>query len=189
LSIVKHLVELHGGKVRAHSAGEGQGATFIIELPVMVAHSAAASASREHSPDPSRKNTSADHPSLVGICVLAVDDDRDARDLVKRIVEACGAKVIVAASAQEALELVINQRPDVIVSDIGMPGEDGYEFIRKVRALPPEQGGRTPAAALTAFARAQDRTRALRAGYQTHAAKPVEPTELTAVIASLAIRH
>jgi len=107
---------------------------------------------------------------------------------VKRLLETCGARVITASSARDALELVASRRPDMILSDIGMPGEDGYEFIRKVRALPADQGGRTPAAALTAFARAEDRTRALRAGYQTHVSKPVEPTELTAVVASLAAR-
>ena len=96
---------------------------------------------------------------------------------------------MLASSAGEGLELVARERPDMIVSDIGMPGEDGYEFIRKVRALPGEEGGRTPAAALTAFARAEDRTRALRAGYQTHVAKPVEPFELTAVVASLAAKR
>jgi CheY-like chemotaxis protein len=130
-----------------------------------------------------------DHPSLQGITVLAVDDEPDARDLIKRVLERCGARVFLASSAREALGLVTNERPDMIVSDIGMPDEDGYEFIRKVRSLPAEDGGRTPAAALTAFARAEDRTRALRAGYQTHVAKPVEPTELTAVVASLATRR
>ena len=94
--------------------------------------------------------------------------------------------MLTAAGSQEALDIVIRERPHMIISDIGMPDEDGYDFIRKVRALPPEKGGRTPAAALTAFARVEDRTRALRAGYQTHVAKPVEPAELTAVVASLA---
>jgi CheY-like chemotaxis protein len=126
---------------------------------------------------------------LRGITVLAVDDEPDARVLLERVLADCGAQVLLASNAREALELVRHRRPDMIVSDIGMPGEDGYEFIRKVRALPPEAGGRTPAAALTAFARAEDRTRALRAGYQTHVAKPVEPTELTAVVASLALRR
>jgi CheY-like chemotaxis protein len=118
--------------------------------------------------------------------VLAVDDEPDARDLVRRVLEQCGANVITASSATEALALLKSGRPNMIICDIGMPGEDGYEFIRNVRALPVEAGGRTPAAALTAFARAEDRTRALRAGYQTHVSKPVEPTELTAVVASLA---
>ena len=102
------------------------------------------------------------------------------------MLEGCGARVLTATSTREALALVVAERPHMIVSDIGMPDEDGYDLIRKVRALPADQGGRTLAAALTAFARAEDRTRALRAGYQTHVAKPVEPTELTAVVAGLA---
>ena len=129
-----------------------------------------------------------DYPSLAGILVLAVDDDADALQLIRRVLEDCGAKVLMATSAREALELLVRDRPDMLLSDIGMPGEDGYELIRKVRAIAPDAGGRTPAAALTAFARAEDRTRALRAGYQTHLAKPVEPAELTAVVASLATR-
>ena len=188
LSIVKHLVELHGGHVRAKSAGEGKGATFCIELPVLVVHPPEERERRVHprSPAPSADLAAVDHPSLDGVKVLVVDDEPDARALIRRVLEGCGATVIVAASAAEALPLVARERPHMIVSDIGMPGEDGYEFIRRVRALPPHEGGRTPAAALTAFARAEDRTRALRAGYQTHVAKPVEPTELTAVVASLA---
>jgi PAS domain S-box-containing protein len=194
LSIVKHLVELHGGKVRAKSAGEGLGSTFCVELPLIVVHPPA-DASREHPRGASFQRGKAeggmptDHPSLAGITVLAVDDEPDAAQLVKRLLESCGARVITASSAREAFDLVVSQRPDMILSDIGMPGEDGYDLIRKVRALPADQGGRIPAAALTAFARAEDRTRALRAGYQTHVAKPVESTELTAVVASLATRR
>src|SRR5690606_17181305 len=124
-----------------------------------------------------------------GITVLAVDDEPDARNLIRRVLENCGARVVLATTAAEGLQRVMSERPDMIVSDIGMPGEDGYEFIRKLRQLKAEEGGRTPAAALTAFARAEDRTRALRAGFQTHVAKPVEPTELTAVVASLANRN
>ncbi|MDB5288781.1 MAG: two-component hybrid sensor and regulator [Phycisphaerales bacterium] len=189
LSIVKHLIELHGGKVRAMSAGEGKGATFCIELPLMIVRPPDDQPSRTHPRSPTLTAAPVDHPSLEGITVLAVDDEPDARNLIRRVLEDCGAKVIVAATAQEAFELVLREHPDMIVSDIGMPGEDGYELIKKVRALRPEHGGRTPAAALTAFARAEDRTRALRAGYQTHVSKPVEPTELTAVVASLAVRR
>jgi CheY-like chemotaxis protein len=119
--------------------------------------------------------------------VLAVDDERDALTLIRRVLEGCGARVLVADSARDALRLVTEERPDVILSDIGMPGEDGYDFIRSVRSLPAAQGGRTPAAALTGFARAEDRTRALLAGFQTHVAKPMEPTELTAVVSGLAV--
>ena len=118
--------------------------------------------------------------------MLAVDDEADARELIRRVLEDCGARVLVASSSKEALDVLRREKPDMILSDIGMPGEDGYEFIQQVRRLSPEEGGRTPAAALTAFARAEDRTRALRAGYQTHVTKPVETMELTAVVASLA---
>jgi len=189
LSIVKHLVELHGGSIGVKSAGEGQGATFCIELPLMVVLAPEPTISREHPRGITSVTSAADLPSLEGITVLAVDDEPDARNLLKRVLEECGARVFVAASAAEGLAIVLRERPDMIVSDIGMPSEDGYAFIRQVRKLKPEEGGRTPAAALTAFARAEDRTRALRAGYQTHVAKPVEPTELTAVVASLAIRR
>jgi CheY-like chemotaxis protein len=120
--------------------------------------------------------------------VLVVDDKADARNLVRRVLEDCGARVLLADSAKDALAVLCSERPQMLISDIGMPGEDGYELIRRVRQLPANQGGRTPAAALSAFARAEDRTRALRAGYQMHIAKPVEPTELTAVVASLAER-
>jgi len=186
LSIVKNLIELHGGSVRAKSPGPGQGSTFCIDLPLMVIHPPAAGEAGRTHPRAQTPASSADHPSLEGVIVLAVDDETDALGLVKRVLEGCGARVLTATSAREALDLVVSERPHMIVSDIGMPDEDGYDLIRKVRALPADQGGRTPAAALTAFARAEDRTRALRAGYQTHVSKPVEPTELTAVVASLA---
>jgi signal transduction histidine kinase len=188
LSIVKSLVELHGGTVRVYSPGKDRGATFVIELPVMVLGAARAGGGGERGRMELRERERFDHPSLAGIRVLAVDDEPDARALVKRILEDCGAEVLVAETAEEALALVRSARPHMIVSDIGMPGEDGYQLIRAVRELSPDEGGRTPAAALSAFARAEDRTRSLRAGYQTHLVKPVEPTELTAVIASLAAR-
>jgi CheY-like chemotaxis protein len=184
LSIVKHLVELHGGTIRAKSAGEGCGATFCIELPITVVETQ--KPGTRHPGSYTLESPAAEYPSLAGLTILAVDDEPDGRELIKRVLEDCGAKVVLAASAQEGLSMVLSERPDLIISDIGMPEEDGYEFMKKVRALRPEDGGRTPAAALTAFARAEDRTRALRAGYQTHVSKPVEPTELTAVAASLA---
>jgi PAS domain S-box-containing protein len=193
LSIVKHLIELHGGTVRAKSAGEGQGATFCVELAVAVLHQPGGGAIRESSNKEAAAGfhlaSPADLPSLAGITVLAVDDEPDSRGLVRHVLEDCGATVLIAGSASEALELLVRHRPDLILSDIGMPGEDGYEFIRKVRALGPGSGGRTPAAALTAYARNEDRLRALRAGYQTHIAKPVDPAELAAVVASLAMQR
>ncbi|MEZ0264292.1 MAG: ATP-binding protein, partial [Phycisphaerae bacterium] len=189
LSIVKHLVELHGGRVEARSEGEGKGATFCIELPLMVADPAAPAGARQHPRGAPQAPMPMEHPSLDGVTVLAVDDEPDARNLLRRILEECGARVVLAASADEGLAAVRRERPNMIVSDIGMPGEDGYAFIRKVRQLSADEGGRTPAAAFTAFARAEDRMRALRAGFQTHVAKPVDAAELTAVVASLATRR
>jgi CheY-like chemotaxis protein len=120
--------------------------------------------------------------------VLVVDDDQDARDLVERVLADREAEVVKAASAEEALEALLRTRPTVLLTDIGMPREDGYVLIRRVRALPPEQGGDVPAVALTAYARAEDRTQALLAGFQMHVSKPVEPGELVAAVANLARR-
>lgn len=127
-------------------------------------------------------------PRLQGVTVLVVDDDADARNVMQRILGDSGASVITASSAAEALQVLPHARPTLLVSDIGMPGEDGYDLIRRLRALPGSEGGKTPAVALTAFARSEDRQRALRAGYQIHVTKPVEPSELLTVCASLANR-
>ncbi len=132
LSIVKHLVELHGGSVRAKSAGEGKGATFCIELPLMVVHPGEDQSLRQHPRGPMPTRPPMDHPSLEGITVLAVDDEADATALIKRVLEDCGATVFVASTGQEALAILVQQHPDMIISDIGMPGEDGYTFIKKV---------------------------------------------------------
>ncbi len=121
--------------------------------------------------------------------VLVVDDEPDARDLFSSVLERCGADVTAVGSVADALAAFRRRRPDVLLSDIGMPGEDGYSLIRKVRALPESEGGRIPAAALTAFARVEDRMRVLRAGFQIHLPKPIEPAELVAVVANLAGRH
>jgi len=189
LSIVKHLIELHGGSIQARSEGEGQGATFTVELPLMVIHSVDPATLREHPRSATAPVLSDDFPSLDGITVLVVDDDPDARQLLRRVLGERGARVLVAATSPEGIELLQRERPDMLLSDIGMPGEDGYALIRKVRQLPVEKGGRTPAAALTAFARTEDRTRALRAGYQAHIAKPVEAAELIALVASFTNRR
>jgi hypothetical protein len=125
---------------------------------------------------------------LQGLHVLVVDDDEDARHLIKTVLEQCKAQVTVVASAAAALRALQDSRPDVLVSDLGMPEEDGYSLISKVRSLPPEQGGSIPAAALTAYARVEDRMRVLRSGFQIHLPKPVEPAELVAVVANLASR-
>ncbi len=191
LAIVRHLVELHGGTVRAESPGEGHGATFTVALPVMIAHDR----QRFLDGDVERRHPTAGAdevldcpPALDGLRVLIVDDEAGAREVLTAMLERCGAEVRSAASAGEALEAIEEQRPGVLVFDIGMPGEDGYWLIRRVRALPAERGGGTPAVALTAYARTEDRVRALTAGYQVHLAKPVEPAELIAAVASLAGR-
>jgi signal transduction histidine kinase/ActR/RegA family two-component response regulator len=192
LSIVRQLVELHGGTVHAESEGEAKGATFVVQLPVMIAR-------RQQPETPERRHPRAGRgaplecpPQLAGLRVLVVEDEEDSRDLLRAILEGCGSDVTVAASVSEALELFERSKPDILLSDIGMPEEDGYQLIGKVRALEAGQGvsnnGRVPAIALTAYARLEDRVRALNAGYQVHVPKPIEPVELVAVIASLAGR-
>ena len=188
LAIVKNLVELHGGKVTAKSEGKDLGSTFSIELPLIVAHIQSDKYKGGLSGADHLGPLALDHPSLKGIRVLALDDECDATTIIKQILEECGAQVMIASSVAEAVKMVESERPDLILSDIGMPDEDGYTFIKRVRALPPEKGGHTPAAAITAFARTEDRTKALRAGFQSHIAKPFEPIELTAVVASLTTR-
>jgi PAS domain S-box-containing protein len=189
LSIVKHLVELHGGSVRASSPGEGQGATFSVTLPLSIVHPDETRGARAHSPLLRTAATlDSDVASIEGVKVLIVDDEPDARDFLERLLADRKAEVLLASDAQEGFRLLKSRRPDVVVSDIGMPDEDGYDFIRRVRSLRAEEGGRTPAIALTAYARVEDRTRSLIAGYQMHVAKPVEPAELIASIASLTDR-
>jgi PAS domain S-box-containing protein len=186
LAIVRHLVELHGGTARAESDGEDQGAKFSVRLPLMVA-------AEQHIEPPVVTAVIAEaardrHLSLHGLRVLIVDDELDARALLTAMLERCGAEVHAAESASEGLESIERWRPDVLVADIGMPVEDGYGLIRKVRALPKERGGLTPALALTAYARTEDRVRAISEGYQLHLAKPVDRVELATVVASLANR-
>ena len=189
LAIVKQLVELHGGAVRARSGGKGTGTTFTVLLPVTVLHP-------DPTPDPVRRHPRGDGATvdpdacaqLKGLRVLVVDDEPDARSLVRRLLRDCDAVPTVAGSAAEALQRLGEGSFDVLLSDIGMPGEDGFSLMKKIRALPAESGGDVPAIALTAYARAEDRVRVLRAGYQMHLAKPVEPAELITVVASLAAR-
>jgi PAS domain S-box-containing protein len=183
LAIVKQLVELHGGNIDVESGGEGMGATFTIRLPLRLA-SRPDSASARHGAVGASEPVGADLSSLT---VMIVDDEVDARELMKRLLTDWGADVVAADSAEQALGLMERKLPDVVVSDIGMPTVDGYEFLRRVRRLPGPEA-RTPAIALTAFARSEDRTRALRAGYIAHVAKPVEPSELLATIAVVAGR-
>ena len=190
LSIVKQLVELHGGSVRAKSAGIDHGATFVVTLPLTVLHpEPEPAAERRHPRAPQSFVTLPDDcVEIAGVKVLVVDDEPDARALIKRLLDDCGAEVITAASAAEALDRVRTERPHVLVSDVGMPGEDGYSLIRRVRALGAEHGGNVPAVALTAYARSEDRTRSILAGFQMHVAKPIEASELIAVVATLAER-
>ncbi len=187
LAIVKHLVELHGGAVGAESAGEGRGATFTVRLPITVVHRKVDEGQRRHP-----MATTAPPPykamNLAGLKLVVVDDEPDGRNLIRRLLEECGAEVSTADSAAEAILLIERDRPDILVSDIGMPGMDGYELLQRVRSLGPARGGMVPAVALTAFARSEDRTRALRSGYLVHVSKPVEPAEFIATIASIAGR-
>jgi PAS domain S-box-containing protein len=188
LSIVRQLVELHGGTVRAESAGAGQGAKFIVELPLSEPdadmHFAPLGGIGATDPLAGGRATNA----LAGVSVLAVDDEADSLQMLARVLSDAGARVLVARSAAEALVLLERERPDVLVSDIGMPEVDGYELIRRVRALAPSQGGDVPATAVTAYARPGDQARALAAGYQAHLAKPVRALELIALIEALVKR-
>ena len=187
LAIVKQLVELHGGSVKVKSLGVGQGSTFIVNLPLAVAH-VDEGEPRIHPQSSSPPPQSVLPTTLSGLRVLVVDDEPDARALIRRILESWDAQVMLAGSASAALSIIESSQPDVLVSDIGMPEMDGYELVQKVRALGAARGGATPAIALTASARSEDRTRALMAGYQVHVSKPVEPGELIATIASVAGR-
>lgn len=186
LAIVRQLVELHGGTVHAESPGEGQGATFTVKLPLIAVGPAAIEPERVH-PTVGGSIPFACSSQLDGLRILIVDDDPDMRDLLTYTLEGCGAEVVAAASANEAISALTESSPplDMLISDIGMPDEDGYALLHRVRRLESKNGGRIPAIALTAYARTQDRTAALLAGFQFHIAKPVEPAELVAVIANL----
>ena len=176
LAIVKHLVEQHGGTVAASSPGDLQGATFTVRLPA----DSRAPAPRQHSEEPARQ------PDLAGVKVLVVDDEADARELAERILRDAHADVASAASAEEALRLLDSASPDVLVSDIGMPDVDGFDLLALLRARANGQGGDLPALALTAFARPEDRQRALGSGFQAYLVKPLDPAELLATVARLA---
>jgi CheY-like chemotaxis protein len=187
LAIVRHLVELHGGTVRAESSGEGQGATFIVELPI-TAHRAEESNSRRSLQRLKDGDGFECAGALAGLRVLVVDDEQDTRELLAFMLEQCGAMVTIVASARAALDAIAQSKPDVLLSDIGMSGEDGYKLISRVRSLDHKQGGNIPAVALTAYATEEDRARAFSAGFQVHMAKPIEPTQLIAVVSHLAGR-
>lgn len=191
LAIVRQLVELHGGTVGVDSPGAGKGTTFAIGLPL-----AAVRATNTHAKQIERVHPTAHTgkvldcpPEITGLRVLIVDDEPDTREMLAYVLTNCGAQVLTASSAAEGLEALRRERPDVLVSDIGMPEEDGYSFIAEVRKLAKEEGGDTAAVALTVYARAEDRVRAFRSGFQIHIPKPVEPAELVSVVASLAGRN
>lgn len=184
LAIVRHLVEAHGGEVAVHSDGPGRGALFRVKLPVMV--------TLEHTKDPSRRHpvasdarTDGNLARLDGVKVLVVDDEPDVNETLNVLLASAGAEVRVAASTRQALDILDRWHPDALVSDIGMPEEDGYVLIRRVRERPSERSGDVPAVALTAYARIEDRVKALTAGFQLHVTKPVDPVELVAVVASV----
>lgn len=186
LSIVRNLVESHGGSVDVSSDGEGRGSTFSISLPLIVCLDGGWQEDSKTAQTTERFEDEVDGmPNLKGVKVLIVDDHPETLDLVRRMLGECQAAVVSASSAEEALNMIESEKPDVLVSDIGMPEMDGFELIRQVRQLPTGRGGDTPAAALTAFARSEDRHRALQAGFQSHIAKPVDHRELVTVIANL----
>jgi signal transduction histidine kinase len=181
LAIVKHVVELHGGSVKAESAGEGQGATFVVELPIRVTHAGLARATDSRGSAIDLRSVRGHEVDLLGVTVLAIDDQADARMLLTRILQERHAEVIVADGVETGLRAVNERRPDVVLCDIGMPVKDGYSFIAELRG----RGDTTPAMAVTAFAQEGDRSRLLRAGYQGYLTKPVEPSQLVAGIAAL----
>ena len=184
LALVRYLVEAHGGSVRAASDGPGRGAVFTVTLPLDAVFDSDAPPS---APTAGAAAPDAVRPgSLAGVRALVVDDEADARELVSTLLEANGAHVVTASSAEQALDLLARDPPMVLVSDIGMPQVDGYEMIRRLRARRGAEGGTTPAIAVTAYARGEDRRRALDAGFQRHLAKPVEPAELVRLVAELA---
>ncbi|MEK6303814.1 MAG: ATP-binding protein [Acidobacteriota bacterium] len=188
LAIVRHLVELHGGTVHAESEGFGSGSTFVVKLPLMITLAGVAAEERTHPAAALDRITLERPPQLIGLRVLVVDDEAGARELISAILAECEADVKTVGSAAEALAVLEDGSdwlPEVLISDIEMTELDGYELMRRVRALPAERGGRIPAVALTAYARVEDRMKALAAGFQMHVPKPVEPAELLTVLASV----
>ncbi|PMB14759.1 hypothetical protein CEN48_09020 [Fischerella thermalis CCMEE 5282] len=187
LAIVRHLVEMHGGTVDVTSPGKEQGTTFTVKLPLLKSQD-----SIVHTEELTVNSQQANFNCLPisssvldGVRVLVVDDEADTRDYLTTLLKQSQADVLAVASVPAALEAVEHWKPDVLVSDIGMPEEDGYSLLRKLRSLAPEKGGKIPAAALTAYARAEDRRRAIQAGFQLHLPKPIDPSELITVVASL----
>jgi hypothetical protein len=184
LAICKQLVELHGGSIRAASQGEGKGATFSVHLPLSIVQLQDESSPRIHPTTEAQSGETLPLPRLEGVHVFSVDDEPDARDLLRAVLEEQGAQVTSFSSGQEALAALERAKPTVLVCDVGMPNMDGYQMIRTLRAKE-GRGERIPALALTAFARAEDRKRSLIAGYQAHLAKPFDVGELILLVADL----
>ena len=189
LAIVRHLVESHGGSVSAQSAGPGQGATFTVTLPVAAAAAVKEPATSRLLQQAAADQNSAFGQSLTGLRVLAVDDEPDAREMLALLLNELGAEIRTCGSAAETLSVLSEWRADVLLADIGMSVQDGYDLIRQVRALPADRGGNVPAVALTAYARAEDHARVLAAGFQIHLPKPVDPHVLASVVARAAGRR
>jgi len=186
LSLVKQLVELHGGTVRAKSDGPGKGATFVVSLPLIVLHPSPEERERQHPRSRLGEVPLLPIISLKNTTLLVIDDDPDACNLLRRLLESTEATVYVARSAEDGMEHLLAKPVDVLICDIGMPDVDGFSFIRRVRALDDRQKSEVAAVALTAYARLEDRTEAFRAGFQNYLPKPVEAAELLAVVQSLA---
>jgi CheY-like chemotaxis protein len=180
LAISRHIVELHRGSIEVSSAGRGQGATFRVSLPISTLRSSAS-----HEVAARVTPVGAQTEQLAGLKILIVDDDADGRDLIVAVLERSGAQVTATQSADEAFREIQREMPDILLSDIGMPGSDGYDLIRSVRKLAPHPSAHVPAAALTGFARTEDHRKALDAGFTMHVTKPIEPAELIAVVVHL----
>lgn len=187
LAIVRHIVEMHGGTVEASSAGEDKGATFRMRLPLLIKHPAALEPRREH-PGTDRRDALTGLGDLEGIHVFAIDDEEDARTLIRVVLEIAGAKVTTLSSPLTALERIAEVKPHVLVVDLGMPKMDGFELMMRIRKSTDAAMRTLPAVALTAFARSEDRIKALRCGFEMHLAKPVDPGELVASVTTLARR-
>jgi signal transduction histidine kinase/CheY-like chemotaxis protein len=180
LGIARSIVELHGGTITAHSEGRGKGAQFVVRLPLVISAPHRSEGPRVH--PKVGEPVSGELPSLAGIRVLLVDDEADALEVLSTMLSKTGAEVLTATSADQAFSIFMRHKPTILVSDLGMPGTDGYTLLERIRALKSEEGARVPAVALTAFARGQDRLKALAAGFQVHVAKPVDFLELATII-------